>query len=92
MDKFTEAETEEAQKFMDFYIDMIDNHKDCFKYHLSESAVLDWFGQTVKGCKNVNSFLKSSTSACNHHFPTVRPVKQVGFRETHVINLPSPNK
>lgn len=88
METFTEKEILDAKKFMDFYENIIDNHKDSFKYHLSETVVLDWFGQTVKGNRNVTAFVDSKTVSCTHHFSNVRPASKIGFRDTHVVNIP----
>lgn len=87
MEKSSEIETEEAKKFLNFYENIIDNHKNYFKYHLSEMAVLDWFGKTVKGCRNIGIFFNSKANSCTHHFTNVKPVEKIGFRDTHVVNL-----
>lgn len=93
MDKASAGlEVAEAKNFLKFYTNMMDNHKSSFKYHLSETAVLDWFGKTVKGSRNIGVFLNSSTTSCTHHFTNVKPAAKIGFRDTHVINLPNNNK
>lgn len=88
MANFDENDERKASRFVEFYVNTLDNHKDCFKYYLAENAVLDWFGQTVKGCKNIGAFIKANTSMCTHHFEKIKPVATIGFRETHVIKLP----
>lgn len=89
MDRFTQKDKEEARKFGEFYVDLIDNHKDCFRYYLSQNAVLDWFGQTVRGEKNIQSFVKSNISNCSHNFKSAIPVQKIGFRDTHVVKMPT---
>lgn len=92
MEKFTETEIQEAKRFIDFYENTVDNVKDSFKYHLSEGVVLDWFGKTVKGIKNITSFINSKTAACTHHFTNAKPVEKIGFRDSHIVNLPITSK
>lgn len=88
MDKSSESEVDEAKRFLQFYETTIDNQKGLFKYHLAENAVLDWFGKTVKGLKNIKEFLNTSATSCTHHFTNVKVVDKIGFRDTHIVNLP----
>lgn len=89
MENFTETETLDSKKFFDFYENFIDNHRDTLKYHLSECAVLDWFGKTVKGSRNICAFMCSKAVSCTHHFTNVKPASKIGFRDTHVVNITS---
>lgn len=89
MEKFSDEQKEETKKFGLFYQDMVDNHKDCIKYYISETSVLDWFGQTVKGEKNIAAFIKNNIGNCKHNFSNAIPVEKIGFRDSHVVKLPS---
>lgn len=67
------------------YMHLIDNHKETFMYYLSENAVLDWFGRTLRGRKNIHSFIKRHIRDVLHHFNNARPVPKIEFRDTHMI-------
>lgn len=88
MDKFSTQQREEARKLGIFFQDLMDNHKDCVKYYISETSVLDWFGQTVKGEKNITAFIKTNIGTCKHNFSNAVPTEKIGFRDSHVIKLP----
>ncbi|CAH0560386.1 unnamed protein product [Brassicogethes aeneus] len=85
---FTEDQIREAKDFGEFYIDLVENYKTTVKYYLSDDIVLDWFGQTVKGEKKVNLFIKSNVATVKHFFSDAKPVENIGFRDTHVVKLP----
>ncbi|XP_017772524.1 PREDICTED: uncharacterized protein LOC108559688 [Nicrophorus vespilloides] len=85
MEKYTEEQVKEATSFAEFYIDLIENHRDSFSYYLSDNAILDWFGQTVKGEKNIKVFLKNHVNKIKHIFPNIEPCSKIGYRDTHVV-------
>ncbi|XP_057655123.1 uncharacterized protein LOC130893214 [Diorhabda carinulata] len=82
---FSDCEKEQAKNFVDFYIDKIENQRNYFRYYLSEDVILDWFGQTVKGEKNVNAFLNKTITSVNHILSETVPATKIGSRESHVI-------
>ncbi|KAJ8949710.1 hypothetical protein NQ318_013579 [Aromia moschata] len=89
---FTEAQRNEARTFGEFYIDMMENYRNTVKYYLSQDVILDWFGQTVKGEKTVSLFLKKNLSSVKHFMSVAVPVKKIGFRDTHIVNIPKEPK
>lgn len=89
MESFTKEEVEEAEEFGEFFVDLLENKIEYSRYCLAETTVLDWFGQTVKGEKNIVNFMKKNIPGCKHIFPNVKPTKSIGFRETHVIKMPT---
>lgn len=85
---FSKVEQKEAQAFGDFYIEKIENQRETLKYVLSDDVILDWFGQTVNGEKNVIEFFKKTFSSVNHIISKFQPTKKIGFRDTHIIKFP----
>ncbi|CAH1973439.1 unnamed protein product [Acanthoscelides obtectus] len=90
--EFSEKDVQEAQVFGEFYIDKMENHRNTLQYYLCENVVLDWFGKTVKGDKTVSAFLKKTLASVNHIMTDAVPVKKIGFRDTHVVNVPKEPK
>lgn len=85
MDTATDEQLEEAKNFMEFYTNLVNNTKDTLIYYLSDSATIDWFGKTIKGEKNMNTFIKTTLSSVKHNFSKTVPTKKIGFRDVHVI-------
>lgn len=85
---FGEVEIKEAQSFGDFYIEKMELQRDSLKYILSEDVILDWFGQTVKGDRQVIAFLKKTLASVNHIISNFKPATKIGFRDTHIIKIP----
>ncbi|XP_060531914.1 uncharacterized protein LOC132705378 [Cylas formicarius] len=89
MDPSTEEDKlTEAENLKDFFCDLMENSKQYVKYYFSDDIVLDWFGQTVKGQKNVSAFLKVNVTPVKHYFSRALPANSIGFRDTHVIKTP----
>lgn len=86
MESFSNEEHQEAQEFIDFYINAVEN-KNCIRHNLAEDVTLDWFGRTIRGEKNVLSFFKSDISQIKHFLNNAVPAEKIGFRDTHVIKL-----
>lgn len=85
---FGEIEMKEAKTFGNFYIEKMENERDSLKYFLSQDVILDWFGHTVKGNKNVIAFLKKTLASVNHIISDFKPATKIGFRDTHVVKIP----
>ncbi|XP_030766467.1 uncharacterized protein LOC115890387 [Sitophilus oryzae] len=79
-----------AQNLLDFFMELIEASKNLLKYYLSEDVVLDWFGQTVRGQKNVASFIKTKINPIKHILSGAKPVNRIGFRDTHVVTVSRP--
>ncbi|XP_045479414.1 uncharacterized protein LOC123684272 isoform X1 [Harmonia axyridis] len=90
--EFTDDQIKDASTFCNFYLDLIHSFNDKTKYFLSENVVLDYFGRTIKGQKNVTSYIKSNLVNVGHLFEEAKPMKEIGFRDTHVVNLPTEPK
>ncbi|KAF5304568.1 hypothetical protein FQA39_LY09619 [Lamprigera yunnana] len=88
-EKYTSAEITEAQKFSEFFFDLFENSRDNLIYYLDNTALLDWFGHTIKGPKNIVTYLKNSAGSCKHIFSNSQPAHKIGYRESHIIKLPS---
>nr|CAI5863773.1 unnamed protein product [Callosobruchus analis] len=86
--EISEKDVQEAKAFGEFFIDKMENHRNTLLYYLAEKVVLDWFGHTVKSDKIVCAFLKKTFLSVNHIMGDAKPVKKIGFRDTHVVNLP----
>lgn len=91
-ERYTPAETTEAQQFSEFFIDLFENHRDNLVYYLADTATLDWFGHTIKGPKNIVTYLKNSAGSCKHNFSNVSPARKIGFRPNHVIKFSSASR
>ncbi|XP_065158774.1 uncharacterized protein [Atheta coriaria] len=85
MDSFTSEQYEDAQEFASFYFDLLENHRETFTYHLSEGAVLDWFGRTIKGVQNIKDFAKLHMDLMKHRFSKIEPCHEIGYRKTHIV-------
>lgn len=85
MEKYSPEQKEETKKFGLFFLDMMDNHKDCIKYYISETSVLDWFGQTVKGEKILLLLLKTTLEIVNTTFQMLLRLKKLDL-EIHMLS------
>ncbi|KAL3267112.1 hypothetical protein HHI36_011252 [Cryptolaemus montrouzieri] len=90
--EFSEEQIKDATSFCDFYIDLVHSFNDKTKYFLSEDVVLDYFGHTIKGQKNVTSYIKNNIVNVEHLFRDAKPVHKIGFRDTHIVKLPKDTK
>lgn len=76
---------DETREILEFFFDLFENHKETLVYYLSEAATLDWFGQTVKGEKNIVAFLKTKVGKIRHLFSNPAQVANIGYRDSHVV-------
>ncbi|XP_018330539.1 uncharacterized protein LOC108740648 [Agrilus planipennis] len=81
-------EADDAQIFFDFFVDLLENHRETAVYYFSENALLDWFGQTVRGEKGIRGFFRTTIATVTHEFKDVTPVSKIGYRDSHVVQLP----
>lgn len=86
--EFTDDQIKDATTFCDFYLDLIHSFDDKTKYFLSENVLLDYFGHTIKGQKNVTGYIKTNLVNVGHLFEGAKPAKKIGYRDTHVVKLP----
>ncbi|KAH1019404.1 hypothetical protein HUJ04_009229 [Dendroctonus ponderosae] len=83
-----QKQTEDAQKVLDFFTDLMETSKTHLKYYLAEDIVLDWFGQTIRGQKKVASFIKTKVNPIRHLFKEAKSTSKIGFRDTHLVKAP----
>lgn len=84
-----EEEINGIKEIAELYFDIIENHRDTLMYYLADTATLDWFGQTVKGTKNIVAFIKGKVGKIRHVFPSPVEVSTIGHRDTHIVNTSS---
>ncbi|KAF5305937.1 hypothetical protein FQR65_LT07548 [Abscondita terminalis] len=91
-EKYTQAEVTEARQFHEFFIDLFENHRDNLVFYLASTAILDWFGHTIKGPKNIVTYLKNSAGTCKHDLTNAKPARKIGFKDNHVVKFSSNSK
>lgn len=82
--KFTERQ--QARTFIAWYKHMIDHERQNFGLYLSDDAILEWFGRTVKTRKKVQSFLRYDMQCSRHDFTTVESINKVQLRHEKITN------
>lgn len=85
MSKEEESGGDYIKEITELYFDIFDNHNDTLMYYLADTATLDWFGQTVKGPKNIGAFIKTKIGKIKHIFGNAVEVSKIGNRDTHVV-------
>lgn len=89
MDNVSAAQKPDATKFGEFMVNLLENHRDTFQCYLAETALIDWYGQTVKGSKNIGVFFKHKVGEVVHDFPVFQSQETIGYRDTHVVEYAS---
>ncbi|RVE42140.1 hypothetical protein evm_013214 [Chilo suppressalis] len=69
---------------------MIDNERENIVLYLSDDAVLEWFGRTIKTRKKVSSFLKHDMQFTRHDFVSVQNIDRIQSRSERVRRNDSP--
>ncbi|XP_066245140.1 uncharacterized protein [Euwallacea similis] len=76
----------EAQQLLDFYVDLMENSKHLLKYYLSENVILHWFGRTVKGQKQVATFMNTNIRFMKHGFnKEALATNKISFQDSHSL-------
>lgn len=70
----------QAISFANSYFALVDGLAYGLESHLSENVVLDWFGRTVRGRKNVTAFMEAHKMNSRHIFGNI--ASSVGIRCT----------
>ncbi|KAF7281128.1 hypothetical protein GWI33_005080 [Rhynchophorus ferrugineus] len=78
------------QTLLDFFTEMVETSKPLMRYYLSDNVVLDWFGQTIKGQKNVATFIRYNINPIKHMLKDVKPTSKIGFRDSHIVKISRP--
>lgn len=74
------TERQQARSFITWYKHMIDNDRNNLGLYLSDDAILEWFGRTIKNRKKVTAFLKYDMQCSRHDFTTVESIEKVDLR------------
>lgn len=68
-----------AETFLEKYFAFADNKISGFENYLAENVLLDWFGKTIQGRKNVAEFIGIHKVNSKHVFDSVRHVTKIGY-------------
>ncbi|KAJ8720896.1 hypothetical protein PYW08_006361 [Mythimna loreyi] len=74
------SERQQARTFIAWYKRMIDHERSNLALYLSDDAILEWFGRTVKTRKKVTAFLKFDMQCSRHDFTTVESIDRIQTR------------
>lgn len=77
--KFTERQ--QAKNFVAWYKQMIDNERQNIGLYLSDDAILEWFGRTIKTRKKVATFLKHDMHCTRHDFVSIKNIDKIQSRQ-----------
>lgn len=72
---------QQAKNFISWYKQMVDNERQNLALYLSDDAILEWFGRTIKSRKKVSSFLKHDMQCSRHDFVTVQSIEKIQSRQ-----------
>nr|XP_021190437.2 uncharacterized protein LOC110376324 [Helicoverpa armigera] len=78
------CERQQARTFISWYKRMIDNERYNLALYLSDDAMLEWFGRTIKTRKKVTAFLKYDMQCSRHDFTTVESINKIQTRHERV--------
>ncbi|CAH0663818.1 unnamed protein product [Spodoptera exigua] len=78
------SERQQARSFIAWYKRMIDNERYNLALYLSDDAMLEWFGRTIKTRKKVTAFLKYDMQCSRHDFTTVESIDKIQTRQETV--------
>ncbi|CAD6237156.1 GSCOCG00002170001-RA-CDS [Cotesia congregata] len=71
----------EAVSFANGYFALADGLIDDLANYLAEDVILDWFGQTIKGRKNVSAFMKFQNVNSRHIIDEINPSTTIEYRK-----------
>ncbi|XP_075982073.1 uncharacterized protein LOC142980524 [Anticarsia gemmatalis] len=74
------SERQQARTFVAWYKRMIDNERQNLVLYISDDAILEWFGKTIKTRKKVTAFLKYDMQCSRHDFTTVDSIDKIENR------------
>lgn len=73
-------ELQQARSFISWFKHMIDNERSNLSLYLSDDAMLEWFGRTIKTRKKLAAFLKHDMQCSRHDFTSVENIEMVQLR------------
>ncbi|KAH0550638.1 uncharacterized protein LOC123261892 [Cotesia glomerata] len=71
----------QAVSFANGYFALADGLVDDLANYLAEDVILDWFGQTIKGRKNVSTFMKFQNINSRHIIDEINPSSTIEYRK-----------
>lgn len=74
------SELQQARIFVQWYKHMIDNERHSLALYMSDDAVLEWFGRTIKSQKKIFAFLKYDMQCSKHDFTSVECIDKIVTR------------
>ncbi|XP_076303426.1 uncharacterized protein LOC143221792 [Lasioglossum baleicum] len=74
-------ESTQAISFANCYFSLVDGLASGFEDHLAEDVLLDWFGKTIRGRKNVAAFMEAYKVTSRHIFKTIVPSSDIGYKK-----------
>ncbi|CAL7936886.1 unnamed protein product [Xylocopa violacea] len=74
-------EQRQAISFANSYFALADGLASGLECHLSEDVVLDWFGKTIKGRRNVSAFMGAHKVNSRHIFPHIAPITGIDYEK-----------
>lgn len=74
------SERQQARTFIQWYKRMMDNERQNLTLYMSNDAVLEWFGRTIKSRKKISVFLKYDMQCSRHDFLTVESIDKIATR------------
>lgn len=77
----TADEHSRAISFMNSYFSLIDGLASGLENHLAENVILDWFGKTIRGKRNVSTFIKKNKVDSRHMFASIKPIDGIRYKE-----------
>lgn len=75
----------QAISFANSYFSLVDGLAPGLDGHLAEDVVLDWFGRTIRGRKNVADFIKYHKVASRHVFNDITPVGCINYKKSRSV-------
>lgn len=75
----------QAVSFANSYFALADGLVGDLDNYLAEDVILDWFGQTIKGRKNVSEFMKFQSINSRHIIDEINPSSIIEYRKSRPL-------
>lgn len=74
----------DAKDVLSFFMECCSERNENIRYNLASNAVLDWFGRTIRGHKDVEHFLRNEIwPQYEQNFATATTCEPIETRPTH---------
>lgn len=74
-------EQKQAISFANSYFALADGLASGLESHLSENVILDWFGRTIRGKRNVSAFMEAHKVNSRHMFADILPTTDIHYKQ-----------